>query len=132
MFKNDSFHFIKYFKYVKQPLFSFVTDYYKKDKFQQSWFGPIYPVYHPDDWDVPESISSIVVNPPVIQTPTSQPKTKIIPFIGERRRYREQVCSNYKQLGHNRVKCTNHVPLACVFTSQGEPSKQHMVRSPKV
>ena len=101
MFKNDSYHFIKYFKYAKQSCNSYVIDYYKKDKLLQSWFGPIYPICHPYDWDMPKLVSSIVVNLLVIQILVGQPKTKRIPSKRERKRRREQVCSNCRQLGHN-------------------------------
>ena len=127
-----TYNFIKYFKYVRQSFSLYVVKYYKKDKLLQLWSGLIYPVCHPYDWDVPESISSTILNPLVIWTPAGRPKTKRIPSSRERKKRWQQVYSNCKQLAHNRVKCTNQVLLDDAFTSQGEPSQQHNVRKPRV
>ena len=53
------------------------------------WFGPIFPVCHLDDWDILESVISIVVNPPIIGTPLGRPRTKKIPSAREKRRHRD-------------------------------------------
>ena len=94
----------------------------------KAWSGLIFPIFHPNNWNVLESVTSIVVNPPVIRTPPSQPKIKRISSAGERRRRQDQVCSICRQLGHNRVKCTNNVPLGGVFTFECESSRQQEVR----
>ena len=101
VFNNDSYEFIKHFRHASQCCYRYMSDYYKKEMLLTAWFGPIFHVFHLDDWDVPNSITSIVVNPLVIQTPRSQPKIKRISFAGERRRRRDQVCSICRQLGHN-------------------------------
>ena len=68
----------------------------------------------------------------VIRTPLGQPRTKRIPSVGERIRRRDQVCSICRQLGHNRVKCTNRVPLGGVFTFECESSRQQGIRKQKL
>ena len=88
----------------------------------KAWSSSIFPVCHLDNWDVLESITSIVVNPLVIRTPPGQPRTKRIHFAGEKRRLQDKVCSICRQLGHNQVKYTNCVPLGGVFTSECESS----------
>ena len=94
----------------------------KKEKLVETYSGLIYPVCHPDKWDVPEFIRSVVVNPSIIRKQVGQPKTTRIPSIGERKRHRQQVCSNYRQVGHNLVKCTNIIPLTRASTSTMGPS----------
>ena len=43
----------------------YVSPYYKKKTLVATYSGVLYPVCHPDEWDVPESVRSIVVNPPI-------------------------------------------------------------------
>ena len=43
----------------------YVSLYYKKETFVAAYSGLLYPVCHPDEWDVSESVRSIVVNPPI-------------------------------------------------------------------
>ena len=87
--------------------------------------GRIFPVCHPDDWDVPASDKVQVVTPPVITKQTGRPKIKRISSAGERVKYRIQSkCSIYKQLDHNRVNCMNMVPLVDDNQDISEPSVQ--------
>ena len=84
--------------------------------------------------DVPESVRSIVVNPPIWQKQTCRPRTTRIPSAGERGRRRHQVCSNYRQVGHNRVNCTNidDSPETGASTFAPEPSSESRSRRPRV
>ena len=41
----------------------YVSPYYKKETLVAAYSGLFYPICHPDEWDVPESVRSVVVNP---------------------------------------------------------------------
>ena len=73
--------------------------------------GRISPIGHLEDWQVPNSVTSQVVNASVVHTHSGQPKNKRIPLVGKKRKRQQQVCSTCKQHGHNRVNCNNHVAL---------------------
>ena len=85
----------------------YVSPYYKKKMLVATYSGLLYPVCHPNEWDVLESVRSIVVNPPIWRKQAGRPRTTRIPSAGERGRCCHQVCSNCRQVGHNRVNCTN-------------------------
>ena len=84
--------------------------------------------------DVPESVRSIVVNPPIWQKQADRPRTTRIPSAGERERCRHQVYSNCRQVGHNRVNCTNidDLPETGASTSAPESSSESRRRQPRV
>ena len=98
--------------YANHDLFAYCADYFKKDTLVQMYSGRIFPVCHPDDWDVPANVKAQIVTPPVITKQAGRPKIKRIPSAGERVKSRKQsTCSRCKQPGHNRVNCMNTVSL---------------------
>ena len=90
------------------------------------------PVYHPDEWDVPESVRSVVVNLSIWRKQVGRPQTTRIPSIGEKGRRRQQVCPNYRQVRHNRVNGTNIDPETRASTSAARPSNELRHRRPRV
>ena len=72
----------------------YVSPYYKKETLVAAYSGLLYLVCYPDEWDVPKSIRSLVVNPSIWRKQVGRPRTTIIPSTGERGRRRHQVCSN--------------------------------------
>ena len=92
----------------------------------------LYSVCHLDEWDVPEFVRSVVVNPPIWRKQASRSWTTRIPSVGERERRHHQVCSNCRQVGHNHVNCTNIDPETGANTSAPEPSSESRRRRPKV
>ena len=73
-----------------------MADYCTRDKLVKAYFGRIYSICHPEDWDVLKSIRSKVVRPPTIRTPVNQ--RKINEFLRLRRdpsvdnKYTQIVC----------------------------------------
>ena len=110
----------------------YVSPYYKKETLVAAYSGRVYPVCHPDEWDVPDSIRSVVVNPPIWRKQAGRPRTTRIPSVGERGRRRPQVCSICSQVGHNRVNCTNIDLETGASTSQPEPNSEPRRRQPRV
>ena len=53
------------FRFAHKRNERFVLFYYKKETFVAAYSSLLYPVCHPDEWDVSESVRSIVVNPPI-------------------------------------------------------------------
>ena len=43
----------------------YVSPYYKKKTLVAAYSGLLYLVCHPNEWDVPESVRSVVVNPSI-------------------------------------------------------------------
>ena len=111
------------FRKANLDMLDFCAHYYKREMLIELYSGHISPVGHPEDWQVPNSVTSQVVNAPVVRTPSGRPKNKRIPSAGEKRKRRHQVCSTCKQHGHNRVNCNNHVVLD-TRTSSTEHSRK--------
>ena len=112
----------------------YVSPYYKKETFVATYSGLLYPVFHPDEWDIPESVRSIVVNPPIWRKQAGRPRTTRISSAGERERRHHQVFSNCRQVGHNRVNCTNiyDSPETRASTFVPEQSSEPRHRWPRV
>ena len=53
------------FRSVNRRSERYVLPYYKKKTLVAAYFGLLYPVCHPNEWDVLESVRSIVVNLPI-------------------------------------------------------------------
>ena len=77
-------------------------------------------------------VRSVVVNPLIWRKQTGRPWSTRILFVGERGRCCHQVCSNWRQVGHNYVNCTNIDPETGANTSAPEPSNEPRRRRPRV
>ena len=110
----------------------YVSPYYKKETLVAAYSGLVYPVCHPDEWDVLEFVRSVIVNPPIWRKQAGRPRTTRIPSTGERGRRCPQVCSICRQVGHNRVNCSNIDPEIGANTSVPEPSSEPRRRRPRV
>ena len=51
-----------------------------------AYSGLLYPVCHSDEWDVPESVRSIVVNPSIWRKQAGRPRTTRIPSAGKKKK----------------------------------------------
>ena len=111
------------FRKANLDMLNFCAHYYKREMLIELYSGCISPVGHSEDWQVPNSDTSQVVNALVVRTPSGRPKNKRIPSTGKKRKCRQQVCSTCKQYGHNRVNCNNHVALNAI-TSFTEHSRK--------
>ena len=110
----------------------FVSPYYKKNTLVTTYSDLLYPVCHPNEWDVLGSVRSIVVNPPIWRKQTGRLRTTRIPSVGERGRCRHQVCLNCRQVGHNRFNCANIDPETGPNTFTPEPNSEPRRRRPRV
>ena len=70
-------------------MLDFCAHYYKMEMLIELYSGRISLVGHPEDWQVPNSVTSQVVNAPVVRTPSGRPKNKRIPLVREKRKRRK-------------------------------------------
>ena len=126
--------FLLIFRSANRRSERYVSPYYKKETLVAAYSGLLYPVCHPDEWDVPEFVRSLVVNPSIWRKQAGRPRTTRIPSAGEKGRHRHQVCSNCRQEGHNCVNCTNidYSPETRASTSAPEPNSEPRHRRPRV
>ena len=94
------------FRYACKRIDLFVSLYYKKEILVAAYSGLLYLVCHPNEWNVLESIRSVVANPSIWQKQAGRLWTTRISSTGKKGRRRHQVCSNYRQVWHNRINCT--------------------------
>ncbi|XVF74132.1 hypothetical protein PTKIN_Ptkin13bG0035600 [Pterospermum kingtungense] len=102
-------HAIVAIRWAGQELYSYCAEYFKSENLRQLYSAHIYPVGHPDDWQVPTEIKSQNVLPPLGFVSAGHPQKTRFPSAGEKRRTRrkQQVCYICKKAGHNRLKCPN-------------------------
>ena len=71
---------------------------------------PIKPLRHQSEWDTPEHIRSRMVLPPICDSrPPGRPALERIPSTGED--VQPKKCGRCGQIGHNRTKCKNPMPM---------------------
>jgi hypothetical protein len=82
---------------------------YRTETVLHAYAEPIMPVGLRHEWDVPEEVKQIVVEPPQLRRPAGRPRSRRIPSTGER--VRTRTCTRCGVTGHNRQTCRNPVPL---------------------
>ncbi|XP_052289929.1 uncharacterized protein LOC127899836 [Citrus sinensis] len=94
---------------VRVDYISLCSDYYSKDSLVMAYAEPVEPVGDMTDWDIPEEIQEIRVNPPIEAPPPGRRPELRIPSIGEDVNRRTVRCSRCNQPGHNRKRCKNPI-----------------------
>ncbi|XVF66314.1 hypothetical protein PTKIN_Ptkin10aG0025400 [Pterospermum kingtungense] len=94
---------------IRSELYSYCAECFKTENLRQLYSAHIYPVGHPDDWQVPTEIKSQDVLPPLGFVSAGHPQKTRLPSAGEKRRARrkQQVCYICKKADHNHLKCPN-------------------------
>ncbi|KAH9694856.1 SWIM-type domain-containing protein [Citrus sinensis] len=77
------------------------------DSLVMAYAEPVEPVGDMTDWDIPEAIQEIRVNPPIEAPPPGRRPELRIPSIGEDVNRRTVRCGRCNQPGHNRKRCKN-------------------------
>lgn len=97
-------------------MYDFVSHYFKQHNFRQTYAEHILPIPHPDEWNAPHSISSIICLPPDEVRQAGRPRMSRARSAVEDRTTirRNQVCSRCKGPGHNRKSCTTSIPIGGV------------------
>ncbi|KAL3622172.1 hypothetical protein CASFOL_033583 [Castilleja foliolosa] len=100
-------HAIKAISEDNQSLYSYVHAYYKTDTLRKLWSPIIMPVAHPNEWDLPEEISSSIVKPPIVTRGPGRPRFHRVSSTGLASRKRKLAsCSRCHGTGHNSATCT--------------------------
>ncbi|KAH9674858.1 glucomannan 4-beta-mannosyltransferase 9 [Citrus sinensis] len=94
---------------VRVDYISLCSDYYSKDSLVMAYAEPVEPVGDMTDWDIPEEIQEIRVNPPIEAPPPGRRPELRIPSIGEDVNRRTVRCGRCNQPGHNRKRCKNPI-----------------------
>ncbi|KAH9728017.1 SWIM-type domain-containing protein [Citrus sinensis] len=94
---------------VRVDYISLCSDYYSKDSLVMAYAEPVEPVGDMTDWDIPEEIQEIRVNPPIEAPPPGRRPELKIPSIGEDVNQRTVRCGRCNQPGHNRKRCKNPI-----------------------
>lgn len=115
-------------------VYDFVSRYYKQQTLLDTYAHSISPLPHPDDWNVPSSISSIIIHPPNINRQAGRPKMSRARSAVEDVARRVQVCARCKGIGHNKRSCTSVNPADLNFPpeeSQAQPLPSRIRRKKK-
>ena len=94
---------------VRVDYISLCSDYYSKDSLVMAYAEPVEPVGDMTDWDIPEEIQEIRVNPPIEAPPPGRRPELRIPSIGEDVNRRTVRCGRCNQPSHNRKRCKNPI-----------------------
>ncbi|KAH9718027.1 SWIM-type domain-containing protein [Citrus sinensis] len=94
---------------VRVDYISLCSDYYSKDSLVMAYAEPVELIGDMTDWDIPEAIQEIKVNPPIEAPPPGRRPELRIPSIGEDVNRRTVRCGRCNQPGHNRKRCKNPI-----------------------
>ncbi|TXG74131.1 hypothetical protein EZV62_002710 [Acer yangbiense] len=99
-FQNDLLpcsHALAAIRFCKKKFVDFCSDFYKTNTWLEIYFGLIFPVRHPSEWNAPAEVRSEVVLPSEWNVP--DPQTVPPPPLQCRK------CKSGKQEGHNIRTC---------------------------
>ncbi|KAL0551887.1 hypothetical protein IC582_010977 [Cucumis melo] len=88
-------------------VYSLCANYYTNECLLAAYAEAVYPVGNQSDWKTSEDYVHMTVLPPKVVKRVGQPKKKRIPSVGEAPKLHK--CGRCKQIGHNRLTCTNPI-----------------------
>ncbi|KAA0038959.1 MuDRA-like transposase [Cucumis melo var. makuwa] len=89
----------------KMPNLGFVTD--RKTCFSKAYVEAVYLVRNQSNWKTSEDYIHMTVLPPKVVKRVGRPKKKRIPSVDEAPKLHK--CGQCKEIGHNRLTCTNPI-----------------------
>ncbi|KAH9655138.1 SWIM-type domain-containing protein [Citrus sinensis] len=94
---------------VRVDYISLCSEFYTQESLVTAYAQPVEPVGDMADWEVPEEIRAMKVNPPIeAPLPGRRPELRI-PSVGEDVDRRTIRCGRCNEVGHNRKKCKNPI-----------------------
>ncbi|KAL4018195.1 hypothetical protein IC575_021785 [Cucumis melo] len=87
--------------------YSLYTNYYGNEYLLAVYAEAIYPVGNQSDWKTSEYYVHMTVLPPKVVKKVGRPKKKRIPSVSEAPKL--HTCGRCKQIGYNRLTCTNPI-----------------------
>ncbi|KAL0546066.1 hypothetical protein IC582_015971 [Cucumis melo] len=88
-------------------VYSLCANYYSNECLLAAYAEAVYPVGNQSDWKTSEDYVHMTVLPPIVVKRVGRPKKKRIPSVGEAPKLHK--CGRCKQIGHNRLTCTNPI-----------------------
>ncbi|KAL0540867.1 hypothetical protein IC582_020887 [Cucumis melo] len=88
-------------------VYSLCANYYTNECLLAAYAEAVYPVGNQSDWKTSEDYIHMTVLPPKVVKRVGRPKKKRIPSVGEAPKLHK--CGQCKQIGHNRLTCTNPI-----------------------
>ncbi|KAL4028044.1 hypothetical protein IC575_011236 [Cucumis melo] len=88
-------------------VYSLCANYYTNECLLVAYAEAVYPVGNQSDWKTSEDYVHMTVLPPKVVKRVGRPKKKRIPSVGEAPKLHK--CGRCKQIGHNRLTCTNPI-----------------------
>ncbi|KAL0533913.1 hypothetical protein IC582_028188 [Cucumis melo] len=88
-------------------VYSLCANYYTNERLLAAYAEAVYPVGNQSDWKTSEDYVHMTVLPLKVVKRVGRPKKKRIPSVGEAPKLHK--CGRCKQIGHNRLTCTNPV-----------------------
>ncbi|KAL0551373.1 hypothetical protein IC582_010459 [Cucumis melo] len=88
-------------------VYSLCANYYTNECLLAAYAKAVYPVGNQSDWKTSEDYVHMTVLPPKVVKRVGRPKKKRIPSVGEAPKLHK--CGRCKQIGHNRLTCTNPI-----------------------
>lgn len=113
---------------TKQNADAYVSRVYSTDSLREIYAGEVMPIPMPDDWIVPEEVSSRIVNAPV--NPSQAGRPRVSRMTAGSQTSRTVTCSRCFARGHYRSTCTAtiHMPIeeasASASANQGVPKRR--------
>ncbi|KAK1367646.1 hypothetical protein POM88_033738 [Heracleum sosnowskyi] len=104
-------HAIAVFQKCNIDPYEYCSVYYKKETMVAAYKETVYPVGNRDTWEVPQTVKSLIVNPPEGRIRVGRPKKRRCKASWERngKTLKPIICGKCKQSGHNRRSCRNPV-----------------------
>lgn len=93
----------------------------------EMYSGEVFPILHPDEWEIPLEIKSKIVGTPINPRQAGRPRTTRISSPSQSST-RQRKCSRCGKTGHYSARCTEHITAEEIGTSQPSVSK---TRKPK-
>ncbi|KAL4026414.1 hypothetical protein IC575_014844 [Cucumis melo] len=88
-------------------VYSLCANYYTNECLLAAYAETVYPVGNQSDWKTSEHYVHMSVLPSKVVKRVGRPKKKRIPSVGEAPKLHK--CGRCKQIGHNRLTCTNPI-----------------------
>ncbi|KAL0533896.1 hypothetical protein IC582_028171 [Cucumis melo] len=88
-------------------VYSLCANYYTNKCLLAAYAEAVYPVGNQSDWKTSENYVHMTILPPKVVKRVGRPKKKRIPNVGEAPKLHK--CGRCKQIGHNRLTCTNPI-----------------------
>ncbi|KAL4022875.1 hypothetical protein IC575_016621 [Cucumis melo] len=88
-------------------VYSLCANYYTNECLLAAYVEAVYPVGNQSDWKTSEDYVHMTVLPPKVVKRVGRSKKKRIPSVGEAPKLHK--CGRCKQIGHNKLTCTNPI-----------------------